>query len=72
MRKIFAASLVAAGLAAGAMAARADEELQVGGVGGANAVVWLHYIAEQRGFYAARIQDRPVLFAIERRACCRR
>jgi len=31
--------------------ARADETLQVGGVGGANAVVWPHYIAEAKGFY---------------------
>jgi NitT/TauT family transport system substrate-binding protein len=34
--------------------ARAEETLEVGGVGGANAVVWAHYIAEAEGLYAAQ------------------
>ena len=53
MRKILAMAMVAVGLVAGS-AARAEETLEVGGVGGANAVVWLHYIAEAKGLYAAQ------------------
>ncbi|HXQ53160.1 MAG TPA: ABC transporter substrate-binding protein [Stellaceae bacterium] len=53
MRKILA-TLAIAGAMLAAPAARAEETLQVGGVGGANAVVWLHYIAEAKGFYAAQ------------------
>jgi NitT/TauT family transport system substrate-binding protein len=53
MRKFVALTMVAAGLVAGA-AARAEETLEVGGVGGANAVVWAHYIAEAKGLYAAQ------------------
>jgi NitT/TauT family transport system substrate-binding protein len=52
MRKLFAMAALAGALFA-ALPARADETLEVGGVGGANAVVWLHYIAEAKGFYAA-------------------
>lgn len=52
MRSIFATVVLAAALLA-APVARAEETLQVGGVGGANAVVWLHYIAEAKGLYAA-------------------
>jgi NitT/TauT family transport system substrate-binding protein len=53
MRKFWALTLIAAGLVAGG-AARADETLEIGGVGGANAVVWAHYIAEAKGLYAAQ------------------
>ncbi|HUK60184.1 MAG TPA: ABC transporter substrate-binding protein [Stellaceae bacterium] len=53
MRKFQALMLIAAGLVAGS-AARAEETLEIGGVGGANAVVWAHYIAEAKGLYAAQ------------------
>jgi NitT/TauT family transport system substrate-binding protein len=48
--KLAAALLLAAVPAA--PQARAAETLQVGAVGAANAVVWPHYIAEAKGFYA--------------------
>ena len=53
LRLTLAAALGAALLAA-APFARAEETLEIGGVGGANAVVWLHYIAEAKGLYAAQ------------------
>jgi len=51
MRKLLALSLLAGTLVAGS-AARAEETIEVGGVGAANAVVWAHYIAEAKGLYA--------------------
>jgi NitT/TauT family transport system substrate-binding protein len=60
MQKIFsllsAAALCAAVLAAAPLA-RADETLQVGGVGAANAVTWPHYIADAKGLYKAEGLD---------------
>jgi len=50
LRLTLAAALGAALLAA-APFVRAEETLEIGGVGGANAVVWAHYIAEAKGFY---------------------
>ncbi len=46
-----AAAALLAGLALAAQA-RAAETLSVGAVGSANGVVWPHYIAETKGFYA--------------------
>lgn len=46
------AALFAVMLAA-APGARAAEELSIGAVGSANAVLWPHYIAEAKGLYAA-------------------
>ncbi|HZT51680.1 MAG TPA: ABC transporter substrate-binding protein [Stellaceae bacterium] len=40
-------------LACAAAQARAAENVELGAVGAANAVVWPHYIAEKQGFYAA-------------------
>jgi ABC-type nitrate/sulfonate/bicarbonate transport system substrate-binding protein len=56
MRTLLATAVLAAGLVAG-MSARAAETLEVGGVGGANAVVWPHYIAKEEGFYAKQGLD---------------
>jgi NitT/TauT family transport system substrate-binding protein len=53
MRNIFA-TVVLAGALLAAPLARAEETLEIGGVGGANAVVWAHYIAEAKGLYAAQ------------------
>jgi NitT/TauT family transport system substrate-binding protein len=52
MRKFAAMALLASALMAGPV--RAEETLEVGGVGAANAVVWAHYIAEAKGLYAAQ------------------
>ncbi len=53
MRNIFATAALGAALLAAAPVARAQQTqtLEIGGVGGANAVVWAHYIAEAKGFY---------------------
>ena len=50
----FAVAAAAAFLALAPLAAPAEETLEIGGVGGANAVVWAHYIAEAKGLYAAQ------------------
>jgi len=47
-----AGALFALALAAMSGARAAEEELSVGGVGGPNAVVWPHYVAEAKGLYA--------------------
>jgi len=38
----------------GTGAARAAETLELGAVGAANSVVWPHYVAEAKGFYAEK------------------
>jgi ABC-type nitrate/sulfonate/bicarbonate transport system substrate-binding protein len=52
MRNIIGTLVLAAALLLAPLA-RAEETLEIGGVGGANAVVWAHYIAEAKGLYAA-------------------
>ena len=54
MRTIAKIAMAGALFCAAVTGARAEETLEIGGVGGANAVVWLHYIAEAKGFYAAQ------------------
>jgi NitT/TauT family transport system substrate-binding protein len=51
MRRMMA-MMAGLGLLLAAPGAGAQETLAVGAVGGANAVVWPHYIAEAKGFYA--------------------
>jgi NitT/TauT family transport system substrate-binding protein len=46
-----------------APAARAAEQLAVGGVGGANAVVWMWYIAMDKGFFEAEGLDPDLLYS---------
>jgi NitT/TauT family transport system substrate-binding protein len=53
MRNIIGTLVLAAALLLAPLA-RAEETLEIGGVGGANAVVWAHYIAEAKGLYAAQ------------------
>jgi NitT/TauT family transport system substrate-binding protein len=62
MRMLLATAVLAAGLVAG-MSARAAETLEVGGVGGANAVVWPHYIAKDEGFYAKQGLDIDLVYS---------
>jgi NitT/TauT family transport system substrate-binding protein len=51
MKKMFAPLAVVGALLASS--ATQAQEVDVGGVGGANAVVWPHYIAEAKGFFSA-------------------
>jgi NitT/TauT family transport system substrate-binding protein len=62
-RRLRLAGLLLASALFLAPAARAAEKLAVGGVGGANAVVWMWYIAMDKGFFAAEGFDPDLLYS---------